>query len=102
MRGHNTNCYSYKGMGFRGGEKWGWVENPKAVNLVFPFSLDLGRNGPGLDSLEGTKHIDFLGAFPLAPVPCNLGLSLVLSIPQSPYSGNDRAGPNRPAVKSLS
>lgn len=78
------------------------MENPKAVNPVFPFSWDLARNCPGLDSLEGTKHIDFLGAFPLAPVPCNLGLSLALSIPQSPYSGNNRAGANRPAVQSLS
>lgn len=58
MRGHNTNYYSYKDLGWSEG---GGGENPKAVKPAFPFSSDLGRNCPGL---EDNKDTDFLVPFP--------------------------------------
>lgn len=103
MRGHNANYYSYKDLGFRGEVKVGMVvENPKAVKQAFSFSSDLGRNCPGLDSLEGNKHIDFLGAFSLAPVLCKPGLSLALSILSLPTQELIERGADRSAVRSLS
>lgn len=93
MRGHNANYYSYKDLGFRGEVKVGMVvENPKAVKQAFSFSSDLGRNCPGLDSLEGNKHIDFLGAFFPSTSVVQAWAEPGSVYTQSPYSGTDRAG----------